>query len=47
MTGRGGETRGVGSPRSAHRLLVPSESGVTGAMLLDLPACALEVTRVW
>ncbi|XP_035404022.1 deoxynucleoside triphosphate triphosphohydrolase SAMHD1 isoform X1 [Cygnus atratus] len=34
---------GVGEPSLLRRF---RESGVTGAMLLDLPACALEVTRV-
>ncbi|KAM9647349.1 deoxynucleoside triphosphate triphosphohydrolase SAMHD1 [Morphnus guianensis] len=34
---------GVGEPSLLRRF---RESGVTGSMLLDLPACALEVTRV-
>ncbi|XP_035169567.1 deoxynucleoside triphosphate triphosphohydrolase SAMHD1-like [Oxyura jamaicensis] len=34
---------GLGEPSLLRRF---RESGVTGAMLLDLPACALEVTRV-
>ena len=36
-----------GEPGAVHRVLVPAESGVTGAMLLDLPACALRITHAW
>lgn len=49
---RGNGGPGPGSPPgrqapAADAVLAPAESGVTGSMLLDLPACALEVTRVW
>lgn len=43
-----GQPLGSGGPDPvADAVLAPAESGVTGSMLLDLPACALEVTRVW